>query len=131
MKKPVAKRSQQPNNPPQGHTQISVQQHTWKAPLPPPEVLERFNDVVENGAERIVQAWEQETAHRREMERSELKRYYADMRLGKVLAFLFVLAALSVSAYAASIGAEWLGAILGAGTIGSVVWAFVNRSKPE
>lgn len=132
VKKPVAKRSQpQNNNQPPNHTQISVQSHMWKAPLPPPAVLEEFNRVVDNGAERIVKAWEDETAHRRKMERDELRKFYGDARLGKFFAFLFVLAALGVAAFAAWIGAEWLGVVLGAGTIGSVVWGFVQGKKIE
>lgn len=126
MKKPVAKRSTQQNNQSPNHTQISVQQHMWKAPLPPPEVLERFNEVVENGAERIVKAWEQETEHRRDMERRELSNFYGEARLGKVLAFLFVITALCLSGFAAYFGAEWLAAILAGGTIAAVVGAFVK-----
>jgi uncharacterized membrane protein len=107
MKKPVAKRSPPPNNPVvQNQTQISVHCHKWEAPIPPPEVLARFNEVVENGAERIMKAWEEETIHRRDMEKTELRRFYNDARLGKILAFLFVALALGISGYAASVGAE-------------------------
>ncbi|TPM33755.1 DUF2335 domain-containing protein [Mesorhizobium sp. B2-2-2] len=127
MKKPVAKRSQPQNSPPgQNHTQISVHSHKWEAPIPPPEVLERFSDVVENGAERIVTAWEGEIEHRRDMEKSELRRFYNDATLGKILAFLFVALALSISGYAASVGAEWFATILAGGTIAAVVGAFVK-----
>jgi uncharacterized membrane protein len=129
MKKPPAKRPPQPSN--GNHTHISVQSHKWEAPLPPPSVLEGFNDVVPDGAERIVRAWEQESQHRREIEKAEQRSYYRDALVGKVFALIFVLAALGVSAFAAFIGAEWLGAVLGAGTIGSVVWAFISRQKPK
>lgn len=126
MKKPVAKRPTQPNNPAPNHTQISVHSHKWEAPIPPPEVLARFNDVVENGAERIMTAWEEETDHRRVMERTEMRRFYNDARLGKILAFLFVALALGISGYAASVGAEWFATILAGGTIAAVVGAFVK-----
>jgi uncharacterized membrane protein len=104
---------------------------TWSGPLPPPSVLADFDEIVENGAERIMAAWESETAHRRELEKSDLRFSAMDSILGKVFALIFVLSALGVSAYAASIGAEWLGVVLGGGVIGSVVWAFVTGQKSK
>jgi uncharacterized membrane protein len=103
----------------------------WSGPLPPPSVLADFDSVVENGAERIMAAWESETAHRRDLERSSLKFSAFDSIFGKVSALIFVLTALGVAAYAAAIGAQWLGVILGGGVIGSVVWAFVHAPKAK
>jgi uncharacterized membrane protein len=91
--------------------------------------LADFDLVVENGAERIMAAWESETAHRRELEKRELRFSIFDSTLGKVFALIFVLSALAVAAFAAFIGAEWLGVVLGGGVIGSVVWAFVNAPR--
>lgn len=103
----------------------------WKAPLPPPSVLEEYNRAVPNGAERIVLAWERESEHRREIEANEQRLFYRDSTVGKVFALIFVLAALGVSAFAAWIGAEWLGIILGTGTIASVVWAFIKGKQAD
>jgi uncharacterized membrane protein len=93
--------------------------------------LADFDDVVKNGAERIMTAWESETAHRQGLERRNLRYSALDAILGKVFALIFVLVALGVSAYAASIGAELLGVVLGGGVIGSVVWAFVTGQKSK
>lgn len=128
MKKPPARRpapSSQSN-----HTHISVQSHKWEAPLPPPAVLDEFNRVVPNGAERIVRAWEQESEHRRTIERTDQQAFYKDRRMGKIFALVFVLAALGVSAWCAFVGAEWLGAVIGGSTIASVVWAFIHQRRP-
>lgn len=134
MKKPPAKRS-----PPQSrsqasttnHTHISVQSHSWEGPLPPPSVLEEFNRIVPNGAERIIRSWEEETQHRRDLDKAEHSKFWRDAMVGKIFAFLFVIAALAVAAFAAYLGAEWLAVVLGAGTITSVVWAFVHGKKPK
>lgn len=134
MKKPrpPAKRSPPQNNPPTGnHTHISVQSHKWEAPLPPPAVLDEFNHVVPNGAERIVRAWELESEHRRQIEHTEQKSFYRDRMTGKIFALIFVIAALGVTAWCALVGAEWLGAVIGGGTIASVVWAFIHGRKPK
>ncbi|MEM7088397.1 MAG: DUF2335 domain-containing protein [Pseudomonadota bacterium] len=112
------------------HVQVT-QQAAWSGPFPPPAILEQFNGVVENGAERIFRAWESETNHRQKEERRELTLFALDNYLGKIFAFIFVIVALGISAYAATHGAEWFATILGGGTIASVVWAFVKSSSPS
>lgn len=59
MKKPPAKRSpNQQNNQRSETREVSVQSAMWVAPLPPPNVLQDYDHIVEHGAERIVRAWE-------------------------------------------------------------------------
>lgn len=101
----------------------------WSGPLPPPSILQNFDTVVDGGAERIFSAWESETAHRRDMEKRDLTIAGVDAILGKIFAFLFVMAALGVCVVSLMMGHEWVAAILGGGTITSVVSAFaiVNR----
>lgn len=101
----------------------------WQAPLPPPEALEHFNEVVPNGAERIFKQWELETAHRQELERGELRVFGWNSILGRVFAFLFVLAAMAVIAFAIYMGSQILAGVLGTGLIGSVVTAFITTHR--
>lgn len=103
----------------------------WAGPLPPPAILDQFNAVAENGAERIFQQWEKETAHRHAMERMDLKWSIFEGIFGKTLAFLFVVAAFGLAGYAAFLGATWLSGFLAIGTIAGVVWAFVKANRPR
>lgn len=133
VKKPLARKPVVPNLR-DNKSQIETVTHratAWSGPLPPPSVLADFGNVVENGAERIMIAWEAETAHRRKIEIDSLRFSFLDSMFGKISALIFVLAALGVTAYSASIGAQWIGVVLGGGVIGSVVWAFVNASKSK
>lgn len=70
----------------------------WAGPLPPPSVLSGFNDVVENGAERVFRMAEKEQEHRVSYERAELEATRRDFRrgqvIGGVLAFSCVAASL-------------------------------------
>ncbi len=54
----------------------------WSGPLPPPAALERFNQILPNGAERIVAMAEKEQSHRIEYEKmvlqQQLKKYDSD-----------------------------------------------------
>lgn len=135
MKKPVARRPPASKNPsgnqqpPATQTVTVERREAWSGPLPPPAVLEQFNGVVQNGAERIFSAWEKETEHRHGLERSDLRWSIFEGIFGKVLAFIFVMAAFALAAYCAAIGATWLAGLFGAGVIAAVVWAFVKTNR--
>lgn len=139
MKKPPARRPTPPktNQSAAGQSgqqprQIErIQTQQWAGPLPPPAILDQFNDVVENGAERIVAAWEGETKHRHKLEERDLNWSIFDSVLGKVCALLFVAGVFALVAYAASIGALWLAAFFGTLGIGSVVGAFVQNNRDK
>lgn len=83
-------------------------------------------------------AWENETAHRQELEKrqmdltaKELNLVAAEAFFSKTAALIFVLAALGVSAYALHENQPWFAGIIGSGTIAAVVWAFVHNRKPD
>jgi len=140
VKKPTARRPTPPktspaaagnnNQQPSGNvTRVQTQQ--WAGPLPPPAILDQFNNVVENGAERIVSAWEGETKHRQTLEERDLNWSIFEAIFGKILAAVFIAGLFGLVIYCASIGAIWLAAFFGGIGIASVVGAFVqtNRTK--
>jgi uncharacterized membrane protein len=108
-----------------------VEHASWAGPLPPPAILEQFNQIVENGAERIFSQWELETAHPRAYEASALRGSMWLDGIGRVTAFTFAMAALVVTAWAAWIGQSWVATVLGGGTIAAVAAALVYRGKTE
>lgn len=127
MKKPPAKRSN-PTNSQQGDNR-TVTAAWWQGPLPPPAALQNFDDVVPGLAERIAKAWEVESAHRREVEKSDQKGFYRDLMTGKIFGLIFVLAALALAGFCAWVDQPWLGGIIGGGTISAVVWAFIRSQQ--
>jgi uncharacterized membrane protein len=42
----------------------------YSGPIPPPELLRQYDEVVENGAERLFAAFENQTQHRQGLERT-------------------------------------------------------------
>ena len=50
----------------------STRAEIYQGPLPPPEILKGYNDIVPNGAERILAVFERQAAHRMEMELIEV-----------------------------------------------------------
>jgi len=63
------------------------------------------------------------------MEKGQLKVVSKDALLGKVFGFIFVVLALVTACYFAYQGHEEYAAVLGTGTIASVVWAFTKNLK--
>lgn len=101
----------------------------WEGPLPPPALLGAYNDVVENGAERVFQQFEKEADHRRNIEKSTHDAVVRDILIGKIFAIVFALSALLFAAFAVAYGAEWAAVIVGGGAIGTIVLAFLNKQN--
>ena len=60
-----ASRSQVPASPPPPSVTVSRAQLTvHQGPLPPPEQLAAYNDVIPNGAERLFKQFERQSSHR-------------------------------------------------------------------
>ena len=96
-------------------TQATKQQviaQNWSGPLPPPDALARFDQIIPNGAERILRMTEQEQAHRLDTEKAALE---ANIQTGKEslalaksgqLAGAFV----SILSILCAVSSVWLGA---------------------
>jgi uncharacterized membrane protein len=102
---------------PTGNKPDSVQVTTsahWQGPLPPPDALQKFDAIVENGAERVFRMAEVEQQHRIESERaalqsnidaaqSEILASRRGLQLGAAISILSILAALAT----VFMGANW------------------------
>ena len=112
---PVKKQPTPANRPPAVGTQQQVATATqWQGPLPPPDALEKFNAIVENGAERVFSMAEQEQAHRLKLERDALDANIATAQsesriagrgnlLGAAISMLAILSTLG----SVALGAHW------------------------
>ena len=49
---------------------IAIVGQTFSGPLPPPDALKRYSDIIPNGAERIMAMAEEQSKHRRELEKN-------------------------------------------------------------
>ena len=78
----------------------------WAGPLPPPAVLGQFNDVVPNGAERIMAMAEKEQSHRIKYESDNLKQQSIDTKIGMLIGGVALLGCIAGSVYTAIIGSH-------------------------
>lgn len=108
-KPPHNQRGQQPQqvqqHPQQQVRQVQLQQ--WSGPLPAPADLEKFNQIIPNGAERILAMSEKEQAHRIGYESTGLAATIRESRRGQYLGAIVSGAAIGGAIYTAYIGVYW------------------------
>jgi uncharacterized membrane protein len=72
----------------------------YSGPLPPPDALERYNQIVPGAAERIIAMAESQHAHRLGLERHVIESNVSAQKLGTILGFVVAMTAI--------IGGIWL-----------------------
>lgn len=109
---------------------VVTQMISHSGPLPPPEQLEGYSQVLPNAPERIVTMAEKEQSHRHLWERRALLFEFLSSILGSALGFLVSLGLMGCALYSATIGQPWLGAgFLTAAAFGMVT-AFIRGRRP-
>ncbi len=115
-------------NPPgvgQKNNKLQLQRAHFSGPLPPPSLLEQYEQCVPGAGERIIRLTEAQGDHRRLMEKTVVNRTFSEARFGQVCAVLVALAGIGAAAYVAVSGHEIAGSILGGSTMAMIVTAFL------
>jgi uncharacterized membrane protein len=68
-----------------------IQTEFFSGPLPPPNVLARYNEVVTNGAERIMGMAERQSAHRESLESQIVAGNLANSKRGTLYGFIIAM----------------------------------------
>jgi uncharacterized membrane protein len=69
------------------------QQYSFSGPLPPPEVLEKYNQAMPGLAERIICMAEQQARHRQEIEKTVVNSNAFVQKVGPFLGFVVAMTA--------------------------------------
>lgn len=109
--------------------QVVVGQAHFSGPLPPPVVLEQYNQVVPGAAERILAMAESQSKHRREIEALVIGSDIKNSRMGLVCGLIIGLAGLIAAVIVAVVGYPILSGIMGFSTLGSLIGVFVHGSQ--
>lgn len=113
-------------------SQVSIQEtQVWSAPIPPPELLQQYNEIIPNGADRILAMAENQSAHRIRMESMAIKANLNRATRGQLFAFLISILAISGGIYLAVIGKELGGGILGTGGLVALASLFLRERKSQ
>ena len=98
----------------------------YSAPLPPPQMLARYDEILPGAAERIVMMAELQSVHRQDMERRTISGDVTRSTLGLFMAFVIALVA---AIYFISTGRETAGLILFGSDLGILVATFIYGSR--
>lgn len=113
---------------------------SWKGPVPPPDVLQQYNMIVPNAAERILAMAEEEARIRRDqiqkdhdsanrIKESDVEKYHADVKRGQYLAALVMGGIVAAVIVCVVTGHEKAAmALSGMGAVG-IVSSFIGRKK--
>ena len=111
---------------------VNLTLSTWKAPLPPPGILNDYENIVPGCAKDIIAAFTSQVAHRHKMEGRALILQFSGLACG----FIALLAMLGLAGYAVTHGQPWVAGVIG-GSLAAVVGVFVwkapkggNGTKP-
>jgi uncharacterized membrane protein len=116
------------------NTQITAVS-SFSGPLPRPEDLAKYNEIVPGAAERILSMAEKEMQHRQEIEKQESKNRISLAHISTVLSFISVLVLSGLIGYSLYLGQFGTAIGVAIGAIASVAGVFVyakaSRNKKE
>lgn len=108
---------------------IGIIEQKYSGPLPPPSILEKYDQVISNGAERIMVMAEEQSKHRRELEKKALDTDSRNSLLGVIFAFILGLTTIIVGGIAVLKGYSWPGTIIGSAGLVGLVSAFIYGTR--
>ena len=149
-----AKRRKRPSEPPdlakgqdspreqQTERRLVSMQAEFRGPLPPPDILQRYEEIHPGTAERILLQFERETQHRHVIEQkivdAQLEAQQAEIpafRLGQVFAFIIAVVGLVSAAYCVSkaptAGHAWAGAGIAGISLATLAGVFIYGQKAK
>lgn len=97
----------------------------FKGPLPPPDILRQYNDIVKDGAERIFNRYEAQSSHRMQLEDHAVKEELKQSSRGQLFGFVISIFGLGLAGLLAYLGHEAIAGIIGGSTIVSLATVFV------
>ena len=112
---------------------------TWEGPIPPPAILQQFDEVVPGLAQIMVDSWVREQEHRRGIETEaiaaesrEAVRIHFSGRMGIVAALLAIFALSAVAVFAVDREQEAAGILFGIAAVVSAIFStWGGRRSPK
>lgn len=111
---------------------VSIERSSsFSGPLPPPALLKEYSDIVKNGAERIFQMTEKQSAHRMQLEDHAIREELEQSRRGQNFGFALGVLGLILATILALMGHETIAGIFGTTTIVGLVTVFVVGKRSQ
>ncbi|HLA26326.1 MAG TPA: DUF2335 domain-containing protein [Syntrophales bacterium] len=101
----------------------------FQGPLPPPELMEKYNQMVPGAAERIIVLFESQVQHRQSLEKAVIQSDVRDSRLGLYLGFFVSVVAIIGGVICVLSGYTTTGGIIAAIPVPVLAGVFVYGSS--
>ena len=106
-------------------------QAAFSGPLPPPVLLEKYEQICPGAADRILKQWETQTEHRQGLENRAVDSNIANSRRGQVFAFILALVTLGIAVWLITIGRSTQGLAVIIGEITTLALVFITGRRKE
>lgn len=113
---------------------IKTQSEMFSGPIPHPEILGRYEEIIPGAANRILVMAEEQSAHRQGIEKSVVKSDILKSYWGLGAAFLLALLFGGMGSLLVYYGQPWAGAAIATGPVVGLVTAFLvgtSRRREE
>jgi uncharacterized membrane protein len=104
---------------------------SFSGPIPPPALLERYNEIIPNGAERILAMAEKQSAHREYLEKRVVDGNVANQTRGSYFAFILCFTAILGGVWLIAHGQSTEGLVAIITSIGSLAGLFIYNKKQQ
>ena len=105
----------------------------FSGPIPPPNIIKGYEDILPGAADRIITMAEEQSRHRQHMEKEMIRVESRDSSLGIMCAFGLgigcIIAAIVMSVMVPDSAGVISGSILGVTGIGSIIATFVKSTR--
>ena len=108
---------------------VQLQQQITTGPLPPPEVLEGYDQIIPGAAERIVAMAEKEQAHSHQMEKDCIRFTVEEEKRGQRYGLAIAIIAITASLVVSFLGDPVTASVIGGTTVVGLTAAFVVGRK--
>lgn len=107
------------------HREFHLQKAEFSGPLPPPQILEKYETVLPGAAERVFAMAEKQAVHRQALEKKVIDSDALQALVGTVFGLVIGLFGLGSAVYCIILGHDWAGVGIGGATLVSMVSAFI------
>lgn len=108
---------------------VAITEH--HGPIPCPGDIAEYNKHIPNGADRIMKMAEDQSRHRMEMEKLVISSQQRQGERGQVFGLIIGVVGLSIGAFVAIKGHDWVGGGIAGTSVISLVYAFVTGKKSQ
>jgi uncharacterized membrane protein len=99
---------------------------TFSGPLPPPEIVEYYNKIIPDGADRLLKMVEVQSEHRRNCETAGLNASISITKRGQNFAFILSVLGFTSAILCAYLGQPVPSSIIGGGTLIGLASLFIK-----